>query len=242
MVELTMGNRNNIVAIIPARGGSKGIPRKNIRELAVKPLIAYTIEAAKKSKYIAKIICSTDDEEIALVAKTFGAEVPFLRPKELAKDDTPMLPVIQHAVRFLEEKGLNIDLVILLQPTSPLRSEKEIDAAIEKLIETNADSVVTVHKVDSHSRRFRLERDRLLPLQEKYFQSHQEAPDLYALNGAIYIFRRDTLMKDNTFYGEDIRAIVMKEEKSIDIDTPFDFFIAEMIFLHWKGEFVGEKN
>lgn len=221
-----------VVAIIPARGGSKGIPRKNIRNLAGKPLIAYTIEAAKKSRYINQIVVSTDDQEIAEISQSYGVEVPFLRPTELAADDTPMLLVVQHAVRFLEEKGTNIEIVVLLQPTSPLRSEQDIDRAIGKLLTTNADSVVSVSKVKKHPLwMVKLKEDRLIWFSENPLEvtRRQDLPELYALNGAVYVVRRDVLIKENSVYGKDIRAIVMNEEESVDIDTMFDLSIAEMI-------------
>jgi len=136
-----------ILGLIPARGGSKGIPRKNIKPLGGKPLIAYSIEAGLKSRYLDKVLVSTDDEEIAQVARQYGADVPFIRPAELARDDTPTLPVIQHALRFLADKGETYDAVCLLQPSSPFRTPAFIDAAIEKYVRSGADSLVTRYAV-----------------------------------------------------------------------------------------------
>lgn len=228
-----------IVALIPARGGSKGIPRKNIVNLSGKPLISYTIEAAKNSKYINRIIVSTDYEEIAQVAKEYGAEVPFLRPFELAKDNTPALPVIQHAIKYLEEiENYKVDIVVVLQPTSPLRSEKYVDEAVEKLLRTRADSVITVCKVKHHPFwAFIAKGDRLYPFSEKgiTITKRQDLPEIYAVNGAVYAVRRDVLFKQNSVFGRDIRAVFMPYEESVDIDDYFDLFIAEIILKYWKG-------
>lgn len=239
----TTRNKLYVVAIIPARGGSKGIPRKNLRKLVDKPLIAYTIEAAKESKLIDRIIVSTDDEQIREMSKLYGAEVPFLRPRKLARDDTPMLPVVQHAVRFLERNGEKIGAVVLLQPTSPLRTKDEIDEAIRKLLKTTADSVISVCETKAHQKLFTLDKDKLICYSgDETVTSRQKLPKMYALNGAIYVVKRDVLMKGNTLYGKDVRAIVMTEERSVDIDTPFDFFIAESILTSWDRGYAEESN
>ena len=133
-----------VLGLIPARGGSKGVPRKNIKLLCGKPLLEYTAQAALASRLLSRVILSTEDEEIAEAGRRCGLEVPFLRPQELAADDTPMLPVIEHAVRWVEERGERFDAICLLQPTNPLRRAEEIDGCIELLIGTGADSVVTV--------------------------------------------------------------------------------------------------
>jgi len=240
----TTKKKLHVVAIIPARGGSKGIPRKNLRNLAGKPLIVYTIEAAKKAKFVDGIIVSTDDEQIEEVSRLYGAEVPFLRPAELAMDDTPMLPVVQHVVQFLEEIGERIQAVVLLQPTSPLRTENEIDEAIMKLMKTNADSVVSVCETKAHQKLFTLDEDRLTCYSRTETVAYrQQLPKTYALNGAIYVVKRDVLMKENTLYGKDVRAVIMSEERSVDIDTPFDFFIAENVLRNWnRGDDEKNKN
>jgi CMP-N-acetylneuraminic acid synthetase len=233
------------VGVIPARGGSKGILHKNIRDLAGKPLIAYTIEAALKAKTLRRVIVSTDDAKITEVAKSYGAEVPFFRPAELAKDDTPGLLVFQHAVKFIEvDEGANLDTVVLLQPTSPLRSHRYIDEAVKKLLETGADSVITVCKVRHHPFWcFTLEGDRLYPYSKKGMNvsRHQDLPDVYAENGAVYAIRRSVLFDQNSVYGKDTRAVVMPYEESVDIDDYFDFFVAEMMLKHWKG-WMNEKS
>lgn len=228
-----------IVAVIPARGGSKGIPRKNMRDLVGKPLIAYTVEAALKSKTLRRVVVSTDDVKIAEVAKSYGAEVPFLRPAELAKDDTPGLLVIQHAVKWMEEnEGHKLDVVVVLQPTSPLRSERYIDETVEKLLRTGADSVITVCKVRHHPFwSFTAEEDRLHPFVEKEITvgKRQDLPEIYAVNGAVYAVRRDVLFEQNSVFGRDTRAVFMPYEESVDIDNYFDLFVAEMMLKYWKG-------
>jgi CMP-N-acetylneuraminic acid synthetase len=233
------------VGVIPARGGSKGIPHKNIRDLAGKPLIAYTVEAALKSNTLRRVIVSTDNVKIADVAKSYGAEVPFLRPAELAKDDTPGLLVVQHAVKFIEEdEGASLDVVVLLQPTSPLRGHSYIDIAVKKLLETGADSVITVCKVRHHPFScFTCEGDRLFPFSRKGISvsRRQDLPEVYAENGAVYAVRRNVLLEQNSVYGKDTRAVVMPYEQSIDIDDYFDFFVAEMMLRHWKG-WINEKS
>jgi N-acylneuraminate cytidylyltransferase/CMP-N,N'-diacetyllegionaminic acid synthase len=227
-----------VVAVIPARGGSKGIPLKNIQELAGKPLISYTIEAALRSKTLNKVIVSTDNVRIAEVSRSFGAEVPFLRPADFAKDETPSLPVVQHAVKYIEDaEGCIVDVIVLLQPTSPLRNEKYIDDSVEKILRTGADSVITVCKVKHHPYwNFIAKGDSLSPLLRNGVNPmrRQDLPETYAPNGAVYVVRRDVLFDQNSILGEDIRALVMPVEESIDIDGYFDWFTAEMTLMHWK--------
>lgn len=223
-----------IVAIIPARGGSKRIPRKNIKLLAGKPLIYYTIKEAKASKYIDRIIVTTDDPEIAEIAKKYGAETPFLRPKQLSGDDIGSdIKVYQHAVNYLEkQEHYHIDFIVELQPTAPLRTAEYIDAAIIKLISTEADSVSSVTPVREHPLLMRkVENDRLvnfISFDKKYTRS-QDYPNIYRFNGAIYAVRRNVLMEQNTDIGDDTRVVIMPEELSIDIDTSLDFTFAEVI-------------
>jgi CMP-N,N'-diacetyllegionaminic acid synthase len=240
-----MERKLNIVAVIPARGGSKGLLGKNIVLLMGKPLICYTIEAAKNSKYLTRIIVSTDDEKIAKISKESGAEVPFLRPTDLAKDETPSLPVVQHAVKYIENaESCIMDVVVLLQPTSPLRNEKYIDNAIEKLLKTGADSVITVCKVKHHPYwNFIANGDSLCPLinNDANPTRRQDLPETYAPNGSVYVVRRDVLFNQNSILGKDTRAVVMPVEESIDIDGYFDWFIAEMTLKHWK-EWLHEKS
>ncbi len=223
----------HILAVIPARGGSRGVPRKNTYSLCGKPLIAYTIESGLQAQSLDRLIVSTDDEEITEVAQHYGAEVPFLRPKELACHDTPTVPVLQHAVHWLEaNEGRCIDALVTLQPTSPLRRAEDIDAAVQKLLDTGADSVVSVC-LAKHSPYWmkRLEGDRMFPFlpHAPEYTRRQELPPVYRLNGAVYVTRRDVLMEQGRMLGEDTRAIVMDQESSLDTDTILDLKLAELI-------------
>lgn len=239
------GIGTHVIAVIPAKSKSLGIPNKNIQKLADKPLLAYTIEAALKSKTIDRTIVSTDDRKIAEIAKTYGAEVPFLRPTELSNNDTPGLLVIQHAIKYLEDvEAYKVDIAVILQPTSPLRNERHIDKAVEKLVKTGADSVVTVCEVEHHPFwSFILEGDRLLPFSEKgiTISRRQDLPKMYALNGAVYVIGRDVLFTQDSVFGRNTRAIIMSHEESVDIDDYFDLFNAEMVLKHWK-RWSHEKN
>ena len=224
-----------VVAIIPARGGSKGVPRKNIKLLAGKPLIAYTIETALDSKLLDRIIVSTDDSEIAEIARSYGAEVPFIRPKELAEDDVPDLPVFQHALRYLEKnENWQTEIVVNLRPTAPFRTSGHIDDAIRKLIETDADSVRTVCEVEHHPYWMKtLEGDKAIPLipgkTEDIFYQRQLLPPVYRLNGVVDVMRRKFIMEENMLFGPDTRVLIIDKIKSFDINTPFDFLVAELI-------------
>jgi len=221
-----------IVAIIPARGGSKSLPRKNVRLLNRKPLIYYTIREALKSRFLDRIIVSTEDKEITELAKAYGAEV-VTRPAELATDDTPTVPVFQHAIRYLEEvEHYHPEVIVNLQPTSPLRTAEDIDGVIEKFRQTDCDSVVSVCEAECPPQwMYTLEGDRLQPVikgQEKIFR-RQDAPEVYRLNGAVYVTHRDVIMKQNTVRGKDTRAYIMPRERSIDIDTEVDFQLADVL-------------
>lgn len=223
-----------IIAIIPARGESKSIPRKNIKLLAGKPLIVYTIETALKCKLLDRVIVSTDDEEIAAISKKHGAEVPFIRPRELALDATPMLPVLQHAVSYLEQnEKLHIDIVVILQPTSPFRKVSDIENCIEKLKKEKADSVVTVCEAE-HNPYFvmmKFQNDNLMPFlkTEKPITRRQDTPKVYRLNGAVYAIRRDVLMNENKIFTNNTKAVIMPQERSIDLDRQLDFEFADFL-------------
>ena len=220
-----------ILAVIPARGGSKGVPRKNIRLLNGKPLIAYTIEEAKKSRYISRIIVSTEDDEIAKVSNKYGAEV-IRRPMELAKDDTPTIDVVLHVLDNLKNRNIEPDIVVLLQPTSPLRTSQDIDNAIKLFMEHDCDSVVSVCEVQ-HSPywSFKIENGYLKPIfGESYLKKRrQELPKAYIPNGAIYITTPDILRKYRSFYCKKTLPYIMPPEKSIDIDSELDFLLAELL-------------
>ena len=221
-----------ICAIVPARGGSRGIPRKNLRPFRGRPLVCHAIDVARAAALVERVLVSTDDPEIADVARAAGAEAPFLRPAALAQDDTPTLPVLQHAVRWLEGSGTSVTAVVVLQPTSPLRTAREVDAAIRIFLETGADSVASVCEVDeSPFWMQRLEGDRLVPFvpEGMAYLRRQDLPRLYRLNGAIYVTRRSVLMDTERVVGADTRALVMDRRQSVDIDDELDFQLAELV-------------
>lgn len=225
----------NTLGVIPARGGSKSVPRKNITLVHGKPLIAYTIEAAQRSRLLTHFLVSSDDAEIIAVARQYGAPVPFVRPAELATDTAPSLPVVQHAVGEMERlHGVTYDVVVLLQPTTPLRLPEDIDAALEKLAATGADSVISVCDVGAyHPARMRqIVDDRLveLPIREpKEMARRQDLPPVHIRNGAIYAVRRDVVMLQNTMSGKDCRAYIMPEERSVNVDSMLDLLLAEIL-------------
>lgn len=228
---------NKILGLIPARGGSKSIPRKNLYPLCGRPLIEYTFDAAKKSHHLSRIVLTTDDEEIAALGKQSGIEVPFLRPKNLALDDTPTLAAIQHALDYLDKNESYVpDIIVILQPTSPLRKHCHIDEAIELLINTGADSVVSVEEVPHRYNPFstmKIKEGKLVAFLEseetKIFR-RQDKPKVYARNGAaVYAVRYTTLIQHNNLLGKDCRPLIMKPEESVDIDTVFDVKFAETL-------------
>ncbi len=223
------------LGVIPARGGSKSVPRKNIAILGGKPLLAYTIAAAQASRRLTDYLVSSEDEEILRIARQYGAPTPFVRPAELSTDDAPSLPVVQHAVREMERlKGLVYDIVVLLQPTTPFRLAQDIDAAIDKLIATQADSVISVCDVGAyHPARMRwIIDDRLVELpirEEKELQRRQDLPPVYIRNGAIYAVRREVVMVQNSMVGKISRPYIMPQERSVNIDSQLDFLLAEIL-------------
>lgn len=226
----------DILGIIPARGGSKGIPRKNLHPLAGKPLIAHTVEAALGSRCLTRVILSSDCPEIMRVVAALGVEVPFARPESLAGDNVPMLPVIRHAVDSLEAAdGYRPDYIVLLQPTSPLRRAEHIDEALQRLVGSDADSIVSVVKVPHQYAPVSvmvLEGDRLrpyLPVDETR-NLRQLKPSFYARNGAaIYAFTRQCLLEQHSIYGKTILAYEMRREDSVDIDEMLDLRFCEML-------------
>ena len=228
--------KKNIVGIIPARGGSKRLPLKNIKELAGKPLITYTIEEALKSKTLDRIIVSTDHDEIARISKEWGAEVPFKRPAHLALDTTHAPPIIRHTVKYLEEtEDYVVDIVVILPPTSPLRKSEHIEEAIKKILKTDVDSVMSVcEAVFPPWWMVKLKENGLL---EPFIKSEidyfclesQELPKVYQPNGAIYVTKSDVLFEQGVIIGKRNAPIFMDDESSLDIDTLTDFKLAELI-------------
>ncbi len=227
--------KKTFLSIIPARGGSKRLSNKNIKDLCNKPLIVWTIDASLKSKYITNTLVSTDSKKIHEIASKSGAEVPFLRPSKLARDDAKSINVVRHAVMYYKEHfNKEFDYVILLQPTSPLRTQEDIDLAIELLINKNADAVVSVCEME-HSPIWSNKLDETLSMKnflKKEFinKCSQDLEKYYRLNGAIYICKTNLLLSQDTFFIDDnIYAFKMSQESSVDIDTELDFLIAQTI-------------
>ncbi|MEQ1898880.1 MAG: acylneuraminate cytidylyltransferase family protein [Vicinamibacterales bacterium] len=232
----------HVLAIVPARGGSKSIPRKNLRPLAGHPLIAYSIAAGRMANRVTRVIVSTDDPEIAAIAREYGADVPFLRPTQLAQDDTPDLPLFQHALAWLREhEGYEPECVVQLRPTSPLRPVGLVDRAIDLLIaDPEADSVrgVTVpnqnpHKMWKHAEGRFLQP--LLPddgLHEPFNMPRQSLPEVFWQTGHVDVVRCDTIRKGASLTGKRILPIVVGREYSIDIDTETDWACAEWLLSH----------
>ena len=221
----------NIISIIPARGGSKGIPRKNIKLLNGKPLISYSIDASNSCSLIDDTYVSTEDGEISEISKGNNAEV-IERPDELAGDDSSSIDVILHVLDYLENRGKLPDLFVLLQPTSPLRTSEDIEASINSFLESDCDSLVSVCELDHRSLlNFSLEDGFLVQNNnEALFNSRrQDIPTHYSLNGAIYITTPEFIRKNRSFYSDKTIPHVMSKEKSIDIDTSFDFKLAEFL-------------
>ena len=221
-----------ILGLIPARGGSRAIPLKNIAPLAGRPLLAYTCEAALASQRLTRVILSTDDPGIAEVGRARGVEVQFMRPAELARDDTPMLSVLQHALRVLQEtESYQPEVIVLLQPTSPLRRAEHIDAAVDVLLETNADTVVSVVPVPHQFNPVSLiclEDGRLVPYVEgPLVLRRQDKPKVYARNGPAVLAVRREVVESGKLYGEVVRPLEMGMADSVDIDSISDLALAE---------------
>ncbi|MCK4349174.1 MAG: acylneuraminate cytidylyltransferase family protein [Thermoplasmatales archaeon] len=227
---------NKIIAIIPARGGSKGIPKKNLVDINGKPLISYTIQVAKQSNLIDRVIVSTDNDEIADVSKKYGAEIPFIRPSELAQDHVPTYPVIRHTLEWLEEKEqYQPDIVVILEPTFPLRTTQEVDKAIKMMMsEKNADSLRgVIEPFQNPYKMWTLKGKYLEPLLEEGAYTHkkprQTLEKVYWQNGYIYISRYKTLMEKGNIHGEKILPFVLDSDKFIDIDTEEDLKLLKCI-------------
>lgn len=222
-----------VLALIPARGGSKGILRKNLQPVAGKPLVLWTCEVARHAPSITRLIVSTEDPEIAEVARRGGAEIPFLRPAELAADETPAIDVILHCLGWLQaNEGVLPDLLLWLQPTSPLRTVNDIEGAVNLLHTRKAASVVSVSP-SSHPAAWLKrvsEEGLLLPWQTGSSPSRrQEVEKSFELNGAIYLTRTEHLLREKSLYSDPTYAFVMPRERSLDIDEPWDLKLADLI-------------
>jgi len=227
---------NPVVALIPARGGSKGVPRKNICLLAGKPLIAYAIATARASQLIDRVVVSTDDEEIAQVARHWGAEVPFLRPAELAQDDSPEWQTWQHTIRTLDESSPSqeIGVLVCVSPTSPLRAVADVDACISSLLETGADIVISVRNAERNPYFNMVTLDTegyaglVIPPVGRVFR-RQDAPAVYDLTTVAVAARPEFVMNSSSLFEGRVRTVVVPSERALDIDTELDFKIAEAL-------------
>lgn len=221
-----------VLAIIPARGGSKRLPRKNVLEIAGKPLIAWTIEAAKKSEFVDDVVVSTDCNEIADVSMEYGANIPFLRPEYLSNDTATTNDVVMHTVEN-HEFGV-FDYYIILQPTSPMRTALDINDAIKLITEDDLDGVISVCECEhsplwSNTLPKNQTLNSFLPNNLEGVRS-QELPTYYRLNGSLYLFKHEALVRNKgIFYSDKVKALIMPSERSVDIDNMFDFKIAKAL-------------
>lgn len=241
---ISTNRQEKILAIIPARGNSKSIPRKNLQELVGKPLIAYTIEEAKKCRGIDRIIVSTEDEEIARIARNLGAEVPFLRPKELSEDHVQDLPVFQHCLQWLEAHESYLpEIVLQLRPTSPLRRKDHIEEAVRLFRQGEVDCIRSVSPAPVHPlKMWRIDDGNLIPfvpekiygIQEAYNYPRQKLPLAFVQNGAIEVIRPTIIREQHSMSGKRMKAYRMPEEDSINVDSPLDFLLAELLLKQRK--------
>jgi len=225
-----------ILGLTLARGGSKSVPRKNIKLIAGLPLINYTISEALKSKFITRYIVSTDDEEIRQIAIEYGAEAPFLRPSKFSTDESSSVSAMQHAVDWVEQQeGVKYDYIVELMCTNPMKLVEDIDTSIEKLISTQADSVIAVHQLEDHhpARIKKIVDDKIVDfcIAEIPESRRQDLkPEAYIRSGSIYALKRDYLMIDGKRYGSDnSRPYILPQERAINIDTEIDFILAEQV-------------
>lgn len=223
------------LVLIPARGQSKGVPRKNIKMLCGKPLLAYTAATAMALQRADAVVLSTDDDEIAEVGRRCGLRVPFMRPPELARDDTPTLPVIRHAIGWLEEHGERFDALCLLQPTTPLRRTEDVDACIALLESSGADAVLTILPTPARQNPYwtyfqdekgalQLSTGGVEPIPRR-----QSLPPAFHRAGTVYVTRRDVIMEQNSLYGQDVRGFLVDPQETVDIDSQEDWERAERV-------------
>lgn len=224
-----------ILGVICARGGSKGVANKNIRFLNGKPLIAYAIETAQKTPLIDRVIISTEDPKIMSVAKMFGGDVPFMRPKQLAQDDSPIEPSWKHALLEMERiEGKRADILVSIPTTSPFRQVQDIEACIQKLLNTDADIVVTITPAQRNPYfnmvQFLENEDVrvVVPSQMPIYQ-RQKAPMVFDMTTVAYAMRSDFLLRCNSYFEGKVKAVIIPQQRALDIDTPFDFRIAELL-------------
>jgi len=236
-----------VIGFIFARGGSKGVTKKNIRQLAGKPLIAYAIETAKQSKLIDRVIVSTEDEEIARIALDFGAEVPFVRPEELAQDNSPEILAWRHAIQALEEqdKSRELDVFVSIPPTAPLRTVEDVDNCIYSFLDNDVDVVITLKKASRHPSFNMVSIDEngytilVLP-PSKSISRRQDVSPVYDMATVAYVARPKFIMKANSIFDGKVGSIIIPEERAVDIDTELDFQFAEYLMTNRMK--TNEKN
>lgn len=235
-----MYNGKVVLCIIPARGGSKGLPGKNIKKLSGKPLITYSIEQARDSKYIDRVIVSTDSREIADISEKYGAEVPFMRPKKYAEDNSSIFDVLLHAMDRLEKKEkYSFDILVLLHVTAPLRNSEDIDNCIELLVKKDADNIfsVTPANRNPYFNMVEVSKDGKVRLIKKgSFATRQSAPEVFDMNASIYVWWKDILKKKKRTLLENSHIYIMPKERSVDIDDAIDFKIAETLLKEAEGK------
>lgn len=225
-----------VLALIPARGGSKGIPGKNIHPVGGRPLLAWSIDVARQSRYIDRTIVSTDDPRIAAIARELGAEIPFMRPEELARDDTPGMAPVMHALANIP----GFDVLVLLQPTSPLRTAADVDGAIEKVVLAGSPACVSVSEAENHPYwTYRMDAKGcltpFLEVPEDRFSRRQDLPPAFTLNGAVYAANIAWLNRTGTFLSKETAGLAMPAERSIDVDTIEDIERVEEIIRRREG-------
>lgn len=220
-----------IVCIIPARSGSKGLPGKNIKMFLDKPLIAHTIEQAKSSGLIDRVIVSTDDKKIANISKKYGAEVPFVRPRFLAQDKSDTMDVLLHAVEWLKKDDYTFDILVLLHATAPLRSVKDINNSIRLLFNKNVSNVFSVTQAQRspYFNMVEVNQGRVRLVKRGRFTSRQEAPKIYDMNASIYVWWKDVLRNKKRIFLKNSRVYIMPKQRSVDIDDKIDFRIAKTL-------------
>jgi CMP-N,N'-diacetyllegionaminic acid synthase len=240
-------NKHKILGIIPARGGSKGIKNKNLYKLNGKPLIYYSIQAAKKSKLLTDFVVSTDCLEIKRVSESYGANVPFVRPEHLSDDKALAVPTIQHAVSFCETfNKFKYDYIVMLQPTAPLRTHEDIDNSLFKLINEDGDGIISIVDVDNYHpvKMKTIKNDRLFDFIDSGLENppRQSLPPIFIVNGAVYATKRDVFMINNTFKGKKCLPYIMPKNTSINIDSVEDFTVAEYFLKENKQNKDDKKN
>ena len=229
-----------VLGMINARAGSKNVPRKNVRLLLGKPLVAYSIEVGRAVPLIDRVVVSTEDEEIAQVARSYGADVPFMRPKALASDTALQIDTIVHVVKALEEIGPRIDIVVLLQPTCPLRTVGDVEGCLDLMARSGADTVITVAETKYHPMGmwYRDENSRLEPYAttEAKGYNRQDLKTIYWRTGAVYVIRREVILERNAIFGDKVCGYVVNEPRSwFNIDTELDWQLVEA-WLHYHQQ------